>query len=145
MYENTCRTCSTIIFQPIISLRRFQPRALPYRYLRLTLSCGRLIDTAQGYPNSEPQVGEAIAQSGIPRSEIFIMTKLHPKYLGYDSTLAAIEMSLKALQTDYIDLFLIHSKHCDDFLLVCQEGSIIVLFLQLISYLCAKARQSLKV
>lgn len=82
----------------------------------------RLIDTAQGYPNSEPQVGEAIAQSGIPRSEIFIMTKLHPKYLGYDSTLAAIEMSLKDLQTDYIDLFLIHSKHCDDFLLVCQEG-----------------------
>ena len=119
-----CCTCSTIIFQPIISLRRFQPKDLPYRYLRLTLSCDRLIDTAQGYPNSEPQVGEAIAQSGIPRSEIFIMTKLHPKYLGYDSTLAAIEMSLKALQTDYIDLFLIHSKHCDDFLLVCQEGSI---------------------
>ena len=82
----------------------------------------RLIDTAQGYPNSEPQVAEAIAQSGIPRSEIFVMTKLHPRYLGYDTTLEAVEMSLKSLNTDYIDLFLIHSQHCDDFLLTCGEG-----------------------
>ena len=82
----------------------------------------RLIDTAQGYYNSEPQVAEAIAQSGIPRSEIFIMTKLHPRFLGYDTTLEAVEMSLKSLNTDYIDLFLIHSQECDDFLLICEEG-----------------------
>lgn len=82
----------------------------------------RLIDTAQGYYNSEPQVAEAIAESGIPRSEIFIMTKLHPRFLGYDTTLEAIEMSLKSLNTDYIDLFLIHSQQCDDFLLICGEG-----------------------
>ena len=88
----------------------------------LIQSLFRLIDTAQGYHNSEPQVAEAIAQSVIPRSEIFIMTKLHPKYLGYDTTLEAVEMSLKSLNTDYIDLFLIHSQQCDDFLLICGEG-----------------------
>lgn len=88
----------------------------------LIQSLFRLIDTAQGYHNSEPQVADAIAQSGIPRSEIFIMTKLHPRYLGYDTTLEAVEMSLKSLNTDYIDLFLIHSQQCDDFLLICGEG-----------------------
>ena len=82
----------------------------------------RLIDTAQGYHDSEPQVAEAIAQSGIPRSEIFIMTKLHPRFLGYDTTLEAIEMSLKSLKTDYIDLFLIHAQQCDGFMLICEEG-----------------------
>ncbi|KAL9971353.1 hypothetical protein ACROYT_G023866 [Oculina patagonica] len=82
----------------------------------------RLIDTAQGYPGSEPLVAEAIEQSGIPRSDIFILTKLHPKYLGYDTTLVAIEMSLQSLKTDYIDLFLIHTQQCDDFLLTCEEG-----------------------
>ena len=50
------------------------------------------------------------------------MTKLHPRFLGYDTTLEAIEMSLKSLNTDYIDLFLIHSQQCDDFLLMCKEG-----------------------
>jgi len=50
------------------------------------------------------------------------MTKLHPRFLGYDTTLEAIEMSLKSLNTDYIDLFLIHSQQCDDFLLTCKEG-----------------------
>lgn len=82
----------------------------------------RLIDTAQGYPDSEPQVAKAISESGIPRAEIFIMTKLHPRFLGYETTLEAIEMSLKSLKTDYIDLFLIHSQACDDFLLICGEG-----------------------
>lgn len=81
-----------------------------------------MIDTAQGYPNSEPQVAKAISESGIPRAEIFIMTKLHPRFLGYETTLEAIEMSLKSLKTDYIDLFLIHSQACDDFLLICGEG-----------------------
>ncbi|EDO44979.1 predicted protein, partial [Nematostella vectensis] len=70
----------------------------------------RLIDTAQGYPLSEPQVAKAIADSGIPRKDIFIITKLHPRYLGYEPTLKSVEMSLRALSTDYIDLFLIHSK-----------------------------------
>lgn len=58
----------------------------------------------------------------MPRSEIFILTKLHPRFLGHDSTIKAIDMSLKSLNVDYIDLFLIHSKECDDYLLKCQEG-----------------------
>lgn len=93
-----------------------------YQFNSLTHLSYRLIDTAQGYPDSEPQVAEAIQQSGIPRSEIFIMTKLHPRFLGYDTTLEAIEMSLKSLKTDYIDLFLIHSQACDSFFLTCEEG-----------------------
>ena len=58
----------------------------------------------------------------MPRSEVFIVTKLHPRFLGYDSTIKAIDMSMKSLNVAYIDLFLIHSKECDDFLLKCQEG-----------------------
>ena len=50
------------------------------------------------------------------------MTKLHPRFLGYDTTLEAVEMSLKSLKTDYIDLFLIHSQACDSFFLTCEEG-----------------------
>ncbi|XP_031554411.1 uncharacterized protein LOC116291382 [Actinia tenebrosa] len=82
----------------------------------------RMIDTAQAYINSEKDVAQAIAESGVPRSDIFIITKLHPKYLGYDSTINAIEASLKALNTDYIDLFLIHSKTCDTLFLTCEKG-----------------------
>ena len=81
-----------------------------------------MIDTAQGYPLSEPLVAEGIAQSGIPRKEIFIITKLHPRFFGYEPTRKAVEESLKNLRTDYIDLFLIHSKICDHWLLRCQEG-----------------------
>lgn len=84
---------------------------------------GRLIDTAQGYLNSEKDIAQAIAESGVPRKDIFIMTKLHPKYLGYDTTINAIEESLKTLNTDYIDLFLIHAKQCDSLFLLCEKGS----------------------
>ncbi len=67
----------------------------------------------------------AIKQSSVPRSEIFIVTKLHPRYLGYNSTLSAIDLSLERLGTSYIDLFLIHSKECDNFLLRCEKGKIL--------------------
>lgn len=67
----------------------------------------RHIDTAQGYENEE-EVGEALKESGVPREEIFLTTKLHNKKHGYDNTKKAIEDSLKKLDTDYIDLMLIH-------------------------------------
>lgn len=67
----------------------------------------RHIDTAQGYGN-EGSVGQAIAQSGIPREEIFITSKLNNGVRGYEETIAAFEESCKLLGTDYIDLFLIH-------------------------------------
>lgn len=68
----------------------------------------RHIDTAQGYRN-EDSVGKAIKDSGIPREEIFITTKLESHIKDYDQTLQTFEASLKALGVDYIDLFLIHA------------------------------------
>lgn len=67
----------------------------------------RHIDTAQNYEN-EGSVGEAVANSGIPRKEIFITSKLNNKAHSYDDTMATFEQTLKNLRTDYLDLFLIH-------------------------------------
>ena len=67
----------------------------------------RLIDTAQGYRNEEG-VGAAIAESDVPRDELFITTKLTNSEQGYDTTLAAFDGSMKKLGIDVLDLFLIH-------------------------------------
>lgn len=66
---------------------------------------GRLIDTAFMYGNEEA-VGEAVRQSGIPREEIFIITKLYPNQ--YANAEAAIEDALRKLDTGYIDMLLLH-------------------------------------
>lgn len=67
----------------------------------------RLIDTAAIYENEEA-VGKGIKASGILRDEIFITTKLWRENLGYESTKKELEKSLKRLDLDYIDLYLIH-------------------------------------
>ena len=67
----------------------------------------RLIDTAAMYQN-ESEIGLAINQSRIPRSEIFLTTKLNNTDHGFEKTLKAFDRSLKTLQQDYIDLYLIH-------------------------------------
>jgi diketogulonate reductase-like aldo/keto reductase len=67
----------------------------------------RHIDTAQGYGNEE-SVGAAIKKSGIDRKEIFITSKLNNSEHGYQKTLDAFEETMKKLDMDYIDLFLIH-------------------------------------
>lgn len=67
----------------------------------------RHIDTAQGYKN-EASVGQAIKESGIPREELFLTTKLWNANHSYDLVMSSFEESLEKLQTDYIDLFLIH-------------------------------------
>lgn len=67
----------------------------------------RHIDTATMYKNEE-DVGRAIRDSGIERQEIFVTTKIWNDDQGYDNTLRAVEQSLKLLNTDYIDLELIH-------------------------------------
>lgn len=72
----------------------------------------RLIDTAQGYMN-EQAVGDAIKESGIPRKEIFITTKLWIQDFSYDGAIKATELSLKRLGTDYIDLMLLHQPMGD--------------------------------
>ncbi len=72
----------------------------------------RSIDTAQAYGN-EAGVGAAIAKSGLPREEFFITTKIWISNAGYEKAKASIEQSLAALQTDYIDLLLIHQPFGD--------------------------------
>jgi methylglyoxal/glyoxal reductase len=67
----------------------------------------RSIDTAAAYHN-EAGVGRAIRESGIPREEIFITTKVNNNQQGYKETIDAFYQSLEYLQTDYIDLYLIH-------------------------------------
>lgn len=67
----------------------------------------RHIDTAKIYGNEE-SVGRAIADSGIPREELFVTTKLWNDDQGYDSALRAIDGSLQRLGLDHVDLYLIH-------------------------------------
>lgn len=67
----------------------------------------RLIDTASVYGN-EKTVGRAVRESGLPREEIFLTSKVWNTDQGYETTLNAFEASLDRLQTDYLDLYLIH-------------------------------------
>lgn len=67
----------------------------------------RLIDTALIYGNEEG-VGEAIEDSNIPREEIFVTTKLWNYDQGYDKTIKAFHESMKRMQLDYIDIYLVH-------------------------------------
>lgn len=79
-----------------------------YKAVLKALEVGyRHIDTAQVYGNEE-SVGQAILDSGIPRNEIFLTTKVWNSDHGYEATMAAFEASLKKLKTGYVDLYLIH-------------------------------------
>ena len=79
------------------------------------LSVGyRLIDTAQAYANEEG-VGAAIAKSGIRREDIFLTTKVWISNAGEEKAAKSIDESLHKLQTDYIDLLLIHQAYGDVF------------------------------
>lgn len=72
----------------------------------------RMIDTAQAYHNEEG-VGRAVKSSGINRSDIFIVSKVWISNYGYEKAKASIDKSLRKLQTDYIDLMLLHQPFCD--------------------------------
>lgn len=77
------------------------------------LSVGyRSIDTAQAYMN-EQNVGDAIRKSGIPREEIFLTTKVWITNAGEERAARSIDESLRKLQTDYVDLLLIHQPFGD--------------------------------
>jgi len=71
----------------------------------------RLIDTAQVYEN-EKGVGEALRNSGLARSDVFIETKVWRSSHGYDRTMKAFNQSLRNLGVDYIDLYVIHWPGC---------------------------------
>lgn len=72
----------------------------------------RLIDTAQSYFNEE-EVGNAIVKSGIPREEIFLTTKVWVEHYGYEETKKSVYESMRKLQTEYIDLMLLHQPFAD--------------------------------
>lgn len=72
----------------------------------------RLIDTAQAYHNEEG-VGNAVRKSGIKREAIFLVSKIWISNYGYERAKASIDESLRKLQTDYIDLMLLHQPFCD--------------------------------
>ncbi|WP_041454599.1 aldo/keto reductase [Anaerolinea thermophila] len=72
----------------------------------------RHIDTAASYRNEEA-VGRAIKQCGVPREELFITTKLWIQRNGYEGAKRAFENSLRRLQLDYVDLYLIHQPYGD--------------------------------
>lgn len=72
----------------------------------------RSLDTAQSYFNEE-EVGNAIAQSGVPREEIFLTTKVWVEHYGYENAKASVLESLCKLKTDYLDLCLLHQPFAD--------------------------------
>ena len=78
------------------------------RVVRMALDAGyRRLDTAAFYGNEE-YVGKAVRESGIPRKELFLTSKVWKSDLGYEKTKKSVEESLERLQTDYLDLCLIH-------------------------------------
>lgn len=84
-----------------------------YRAVRAALDLGiRHIDTAAAYFN-EAEVGQAIRESGIPREEIFLTSKLWLQDHGYEAAKKGIEASLRKLGLDYMDLYLIHQPYGD--------------------------------
>lgn len=72
----------------------------------------RLIDTAAAYLN-EAAVGDGVKNSGVPREELFVTTKLWVQDTGYERTKLAIDRSLRRLGMDYLDLYLIHQPYGD--------------------------------
>lgn len=100
---------------PLLGLGVFQvtDQAVCKECVQIALETGyRLIDTAACYGN-ERAVGEAVKDSGIPRSEIFLTSKVWIQDAGYDKTMNSFEKTLENLQTDYLDLYLIHMPYGD--------------------------------
>lgn len=98
------------VAMPRLGLGVFQSRrgGETRRAVREALALGyRLIDTAAIYGN-EADVGAAVKESGLPRAEIFVTTKLWNADQGYEASLRAFDRSLKSLGMEYVDLYLIH-------------------------------------
>ncbi len=95
---------------PILGLGTFQSEhgKTTQNAVRWALEAGyRHVDTAAVYGN-EQDVGAAVRDSGLPRQQVFIATKVWNSDQGYDATLRAYDQSLKRLKVDFIDLYLIH-------------------------------------
>jgi len=87
---------------------RSEPGAETEQAVRWALDAGyRHSDTAAIYQNEE-SVGKGVTESAVPRDEVFVTTKVWNTDQGYDTTLRAIDVSLKKLGLDYVDLYLVH-------------------------------------
>lgn len=108
------KTLSNGVKMPMLGYGVFQtPPAETENCVAQALEVGyRLIDTAQAYGNEEG-VGAAVAKSGIPRDEIFITSKIWVSNMNYERATASIDESLRKLQTDHIDLMLLHQAMGD--------------------------------
>ena len=86
-----------------------------YNAVNWALMAGyRHIDTAQGYKN-EPEVGRVIKDSGVPRHEIVLTTKLtQPDSFGAKATPLQLDKQLRVLQVEYLDLYMLHGPHEED-------------------------------
>jgi diketogulonate reductase-like aldo/keto reductase len=107
---NTTVTLNNGVTIPILGLGVYQspPGGMTKQAVLDALEAGyRHVDTARIYGN-EKDVGRAVAESGIPREEIFVTTKLWNADQGYESTLDACEISLGKMDFDYVDLYLMH-------------------------------------
>lgn len=96
-----------------------------YNAVRTAVDCGyRHIDTAYNYGNEEI-IGKAVQDCGIPRNKLFITTKLPAEIKSYEGAKEYCERSLKALNTDYLDLYLIHAPWpWSNVGIDCTEGNI---------------------
>ena len=108
------RTLNNGVEMPVLGYGVFQtPPEETERCVREALEVGyRLIDTAQAYGNEEG-VGAAVRASGVPREEVFITSKIWVANMNYERATASIEESLRKLDTDYIDLMLLHQAMGD--------------------------------
>ncbi|VED91323.1 aldo/keto reductase family protein [Streptococcus equinus] len=109
------KTLSNGVKMPILGFGVYQVPDLAEceRVVSDAISIGyRSIDTAQAYMNEEA-VGSAIRKSGIAREEFFITTKIWISNYGYEKAKASLDASLEKLQTDYIDLVLLHQPFGD--------------------------------
>lgn len=103
------------IQMPLLGMGVFQvtDQAVCRESVETALATGyRMIDTAACYGN-ERAVGEAIKGSGVPREEVFLSSKVWIQDAGYDKTMRSFEKTLRNLQTDYLDLYLIHMPYGD--------------------------------
>lgn len=91
---------------------QIEPEACCQRVLDAIETGYRAIDTAQQYEN-EAGVGQALKKCGVPRSELFLTTKIWVSNAGYERAAASIDESLRRLQTDYLDLLLVHQPFSD--------------------------------
>jgi len=99
---------------PVLGYGVYQvPKEITYRCIRDALDVGyRHLDTATAYAN-EKEVGDAIKDSGIKREDIFLTTKVWIDHFGEERANVSLEKSFEALQTDYVDLVLLHHPFND--------------------------------